>query len=318
MLGDPVLWSGLALGVGILLGIHLGPALAPTWYPRVLRAWGRKRNVRIDFVLDPGRRLREGPEIEVVLGQLYVRQLSSIGIGVVALSLSSLLLLHGPHLSESTANSLAVAGLPLLATGCAAILLRGFLDAYRPDGGSPRPAGAEDYVWPVTRAVAWVTAGASVLVPLGAGVLAAGPTYAGDKLFWEGLVAGPLAATGLVVALERWLRSLSDSAQPGDPMLYVWDCLRARAVQILLGFAFVNAVLGFTSARGALRGVALVGPDPSWLDQVTTICWLLQVLASLGFMLVVVQPLGTRLRGRLWPDVPATERIEFGRTIPIP
>jgi len=100
-------------------------------------------------------------------------------------------------------------------------------------------------------------------------------------------------------------------------MLYVWDCLRGLAVQILLIAAFCNAVLGFSRAQGALHGVALVGPEPAWLDSVSTVCGLLQGLASLGFVLVVVQPLAPRLRARLWPGVPPQERIEFGRPLPI-
>jgi len=307
----------LAGAVGFVVLIHLGPFLEPSWYARVLRSWGRKRNVRVDFVLGAGRRLREGPEVEVALGRLYVRQLSVIGIGAAAIALSSLLLNHGPHLSESTANSLAVAGIPLVASVVAVVLLHGFMGAYRTDGGRVRTAGAEDYVWPATRAVAWVTAAASMLVPIGAAALAAGPSYAADKVFWEGLIAGPLAAAGLVVAIERWLRAVTDQADAGDPMLYVWDCLRGLAVQILLIAAFCNAVLGFSRAQGALHGVALVGPEPAWLDSVSTVCGLLQGLASLGFVLVVVQPLAPRLRARLWPGVPPQERIEFGRPLPI-
>ena len=317
MLGGYLLGFALVVGIGGWIGVHLGPSLAPTWYPRVLRAWGRKRSVRVEFVLGPGLRLREGPEVEVALGRLYVRQLSAIFVGSAATGLTYLLLFNGPHLSESTANSLAVAGIPLLATVVAVLHLHGFTEPYQAGGGRPRVTRAEDYVWPVTRAVAWVTAGASVLVPVGAAVLAAGPAYDADKVFWEGLVAGPLAATALVVIVERWLRGITDVAEPGDPTLYVWDCLRTRAVQILLAFALGNAAIGFNRALGGLSGVALVGPDPAWLDRVSALCWLLQGLATVGFVLVIVQPVAPRLRARLWPALPPTEPIEFGQALPI-
>jgi hypothetical protein len=98
-MGQFLLWVIFLGGVGALIGIHLGPVSGPTWYPRVLRTWGRKRGVRVDFVLGPGRRLREGPEVEVALGRLYVQQLSAIFVGSAGLGLAFLLLFRGPHLS---------------------------------------------------------------------------------------------------------------------------------------------------------------------------------------------------------------------------
>jgi hypothetical protein len=318
VLRDYLLAIAFVLGVSAWIGIHLGPAVAPTWYPRVLRAWGRRRNVRVEFVLGPGFRLREGPEVEVALGRLYVRLLSAIFVACACLGLTGLLLFHGPHLSQSTANSVAVAGLPLLATVVAVLLLHGFFEPYRAPGGQPRVARTEDYVWPATRAVAWVAAGAGVLVPVVFAVLAAGPTYDAGKVFWEGLVCGPLAGSALVVAVERWLRHITDEADVTDPTLYVWDCLRTRAVQILLAVALGNLALGFNSALGGLNGVALVGPDPDWLDLSSTVCWVLQLLASVGCLMAIVQPVAPRLRARLWPGLPPTEPIEFGQALPIP
>src|SRR5262245_36495019 len=175
----------------------------PTWYPRQLRRWGRRRQVRVDFVLGPNRRLREGPEVEVALGELYVRLLQTVFVGCIAVPVSLLLLIHGPHLSQSTVNSWAVAGLPVAATVFAIVQLQELLQPYRTAQGSPRPAGTEDYAWPVVRALAWLLAGAGLLVPVLAGVLAMGPSYDADKVFWEGVVGHPLSGLA-VVALVEW------------------------------------------------------------------------------------------------------------------
>ena len=318
MLLDYLLGFCVALGIGGWIGVHLGPMTGPAWYARSLRVWGRKRSVGVDFVLGPGRRLREGAAVEAALGRLYVQQLSAVFVVSAGFALSILLLFHGPHLSESTANSLAVAGSPLVATLVAVLYLKGFTEPYRTEGGEPRVATVEDYVWPGTRALAWVVAGASALVPVGAGLLAAGPAYDADKVFWEGLVAGPLACTALVVALERWLQTVADSAEPGDPTLYVWDSFRARAVKLLLAVALANGAVGFNRAIGGLNGVAVVGSRPGWVDDVCVLAYLLQLLATTGFLLVLVQPSASRLRARLWPTLAATERIEFGTALPIP
>jgi hypothetical protein len=304
--------------VGGWIGIHLGPLTGPTWYPRVLRSWGRRRSVRVEFVLGQERRLREGPEIEVALGRLYVQQISALFVGTGGFGLAYLLLLHGPHLSESSANSLAVAGVPLLATGAGLLLLQGFTDPYLVGDGQPRVAHAEDYLWPAVRAIAWLTVGASVVLPIAFAVLAAGPSYDASKVFWEGLVAAPLAGLAAVAVVESRLWQVTDVARPDDPTLYVWDCLRARAAQILLAFALGNAAIGFNRGLGGLNGVALQSPDPGWLERASALCWLLQLLASLGFLLVVLQPVAPRLRARLWPTLPPTEPIEFGRPLPIP
>jgi hypothetical protein len=308
----------VCFSVGVQVGMLIWPALAPTWYPRVLRAWGRRRGVRVDFVLGPGLRLREGPEVEAALGRLYVRLVISGSVGLGAFGLSMLLLLHGPHLSESTANSWVVAGLPTAATVFALFRLQGFTDPYRTEGGRTREATVEDYVWPAVRVAAWFAAGAAALVPVAFGVLAAGPSYDADKVFWEGVVGHPLTGVLVVVLTERWLHRITDVAEPDDPTLYVWDCLRTRAVQLLYVFAFMNLVLGFSTAGAVLNGVAQVGPEPAWLDRASALCWLLQLIATLGVILVFVQPVAARLRARLWPGLPPAEPIEFGRALPIP
>jgi hypothetical protein len=77
---------------------------------------GSRRAVRVEFVLDGNLRLREGPQVETALGGLYERLLMVAFAGCGALGLSYLLLAFGPHLSTSTANSWAVAGLPMAAT----------------------------------------------------------------------------------------------------------------------------------------------------------------------------------------------------------
>jgi hypothetical protein len=311
-------WLLIVLGVGGSIGMLLGPATGPTWYPRTLRRWGHSRGVRVEFVLDRGLRLREGPEVEVALGRLVVRQYSAILVAGSCFGLSTLALLNGPRLSESTANSIVVAGLPLVATLVAVHLLRNFVAPYRTAGGRSRPTAAEDFVWPVTRALIWCTAAAAVLVPVAAAILAAGPSYDAGKVWWEGLIGQPLAGAVLVIALEGWLTQCTDVADETDPTLYVWDCLRARAVKVLLGVALINLVLGFQSARGGLNGVALVGAEPTWLDHATAICWLLQVLATAAVFLLLLQPTGRRLRERLWPTLPPTQPIEFGTALPIP
>lgn len=308
----------VCLGVGVPLGALMGPALRPTWYARVLRGWGRRRAVRVDFVLGPGLRLREGPQVEAALGRLYVRLLVSGSVGVGAYGLSMLLLLHGPHLSVSTANSWAVAGLPTGATVFALFRLQGFTEPYRTEGGRDRETGVEDYVWPAVRVAAWLAAGAAVLVPVAFGVLAAGPSYDADLVFWEGVVCHPLAGVVVVVLTERWLHRIVDVAQPDDPTLYVWDCLRTRAVQLLYAFAFMNLILAFSTSGGVLNGVAQVGPEPAWLGRASGLCWVLQLVATLGLILVFVQPVAVRLRARLWPGLPPAEPIEFGRALPIP
>jgi hypothetical protein len=318
VLSDYLLWFGVVAGISGWVGIHLGPMTGAAWYARSLRAWGRRRSVGVDFVLGAGRRLREGPEVEAALGRLYVHQLSAVLVVCAGFSLSFVLLFHGPHLSESTANSLAVAGSPLIATLIAVLYLKEFTEPYRTDGGELRVVTFEDYVWPVTRAVAWVVAGASASVPVGAALLAAGPAYDADRVFWEGLLAGPLACTVLVVALERWLWRIADEAEPGDPTLYVWDSFRARAAKWLLAVALASGAVGFNRAIGGLNGVAVIGSGPAWADEVTVVCYLFQVLATLGFLLVLAQPLASRLRARLWPTLTATERIEFGKALPIP
>jgi hypothetical protein len=318
VLRDDLLLVGVVLGLGGWVGVNLGPATGPSWYARALRAWGRRRSVGVDFVLGPGRRLREGPEVEAALGRLYVRQLSATFVALAGFSLSLVLLLHGPHLSESTPNSLAVAGSPLLGTLVAVLYVHGFTEPYRTEGGEERVATVEDYVWPVTRAVAWVVAGASAVVPVGAVLLAVGPAYDAGKVFWEGLVAGPLACTALVVALEHWLGRVTDAAEPGDPTLYVWDAFRARAAKLLLAAALGNGAVGFNRAIGGLNGVAVVGSGRAWVDEVSVVCYLLQVLATVGFLLVLVQPLAPRLRARLWPTLTGAARVEFGRALPIP
>ena len=67
-----------------------------------------------------------------------------------------------------------------------------------------------------------------------------------------------------------------------------------------------------------LNGVALAGPEPSWLTRASALCWLLQLIATLGVILVFAQPVAARLRARLWPGLAPTEPIEFGRALPIP
>ena len=269
-------------------------------------------------MFDTRSRLREGPEVEVALGRLYVRQSTTMFIGLACIGLSYLLLFHGPHLSVSTANSLAVAGLPILASVVAAAQLRGFARAYRTPAGRPRQALIEDYVWPVTRALAWGLAFAGLLVPVGATLLAAGPSYDAGKVWWEELIAGPLTGVALIVAIEVWVRRTTDEAEPDDSTLYVWDCMRTRAIQFLYAFAFVDLALSFDSALGGLNGVARTGPEPAWLDRASSACWLLEVTALGALVLLAVQPLAPRLRARLWPALPQTDRIEFGRALPIP
>lgn len=274
--------------------------------------------MRVDFVLGPGLRLREGPEVEAALGRLYVRLFIGGSVGLGALGLSMLLLLHGPHLSESTATSWAVAGLPTGATVFALLRLRGFTDPYRTEGGRSREATVEDYAWPAVRVAAWLAAGAAALVPVAFGVLAAGPSYDADKVFWEGIVGHPVTGAVVVVLIERWVHRITDVAERDDPTLYVWDCLRTRAVLLLFAFAFMNLVLAFNTAGAGLNGVAQVGPEPAWLDRASALCWLLQLIATLGLILVFAQPVAARLRARLWPGLPPAEPIEFGRALPIP
>ncbi len=318
MHGDTPMTAALVGGLVLTVSFLLGPAVSPTWYARALHGWGAKRQVRVEFVLDERRRLREGPRVETALGRLYVRQTVTVFVGLACLGASGLLLNHGPHLSTSTANSLAVAGLPVLASVMAALQLREFLAPYRTEGGSARPVAPEDYLWPGTRAVVWLVAGAGLLVPLLALVLAAGSTYDGGRIWWEGVAGLPLAGVALVVVAERGLHALTDEAAGDDPTLYVWDCLRTRAAQLLLGFGLVDLVLAFDAARTGLGGVALTGAAPGWLGAASVTCWLLQLLSSCGVLLLLAQPLGPRLRERLWPGVPREERIEFGRALPIP
>jgi hypothetical protein len=268
-------------------------------------------------VLDVRLRLREGPQVEAALGGLYVRLLMVLFAGCLAIGLSYLLLAYGPHLSTSTANSWAVAGLPMAAAVFALFELKGFTDSYRTSAGQPRVARAEDYVWPAIRAVTWLMAAASLAIPVAFALLAAGPSYDAQKLFWEGLVGHPVAGVLVLVLAEWWLLSMADLAEPDDPTLYVWDCLRTRAVQLLYGFALVNLWLAFETARSGLSGVAQVGPEPDWLERASALCWLLQLVGWLGLVLVIVQPLAPRLRARLWPGLTADEPIEFGRALPI-
>jgi len=315
--GDYLLRSLVLLGATALIGLSLTPAMAPTWYPRTLQVWGRTRGVRVEFVLGPGLRLREGHDVEVALGRLYVRLLSVVCVALALFASSYLLVLHGPRLSTSTTNSVAVAGLPLMATLIAVVRLNGFTQSYRTADGHPRGVGVEDYVWPAVRAVTWVSAGAGVLVPVAFALLAAGSTYDADKLFWEGLTSGPLAGAVLVLTLEHWLGRITDVADDTDPTLYVWDCMRAWAVKILLMIALADLALGFNRAIGGLNGVALVGLDPPWLARASVACWLLQGLATLGMVMVAVQP-AARLRARLWPRLSPGQPIEFGTAIPIP
>lgn len=314
---DYVSWFLVCLGTGALIGLSIGPRIRSDWYPRVLRRWGSRRAVRVEFVLDGRLRLREGSHVETALGGLYVRLLRVLFAGCGAFGLSYLLLAQGPHLSTSTANSWAVAGLPMAATVYALFQLKGFTDCYRTSAGGSRVAGAEDYVWPVVRALTWLVAAASLVIPVAFAVLAAGPSYDAQKLFWEGIVGHPVAGVLVVVLTERWLRRVEDVAEPDDPTLYVWDCLRTRAVQLLYGFALVNLWLGFETARSGLSGVAQLGPEPDWLPQASALCWLLQLAGWCGFVLVLVQPVAPRLRARLWPGLTADEPIEFGRALPI-
>src|SRR5689334_19891558 len=123
--------ASLVVGLALTAAFLLGPAVSPTWYARALHGWGAKRQVRVEFVLGPEHRLREGPAVERALGRLYVRQTVTVFIGLACLGASGLLLSHGPVLSQSTANSLAVAGLPVLASAVAAVQLREFLAPYR-------------------------------------------------------------------------------------------------------------------------------------------------------------------------------------------
>jgi hypothetical protein len=306
----------VGLSAGGLLIVWAGPDLHPTWYARVLRTWGRRRGVAVDFVLDPGRRLREGPEIEKALGRLWVRQASAIFVTVGAFGVMFLSLFYGPRLSQSTANSVVVAGVPLVATALAALLLRGFTEPYRTVDGEPRATGAEDYVWPAVRALSWVSAGVAVLVPPLFLVLAAGPAYDGGKLFWEGLVALPLTGVVLVVAVERWLGGVTDVADRTDTALYVWDCLRGRSAKILLALAFANLALGFEFALGGLQGVARVGPPVGMFDQLSLALRLMGLMTTVGLLVVLLQPLAPRLRKRLWPALVRTGRVEFRASLP--
>ena len=305
--------------LGVCGGVVLtfGQLVGRTWYPRVLEQWGRRPSVRIRFVVLPGRELREGPAVAEALGRLYVRQIQTIFVGCACIGVSRLLILHGPHLSQSTANSWAVAAFAVAGPLVAVLMLREFTRPYRGAHGGPRAVTAEDYVWPVVRAMAWFAASAAVLMPIMFVVLAAGTSYDADKVFWEGVTLTPLCGAAVVLVAERRLRGITDLAEPDDATLYVWDCLRGRAARLLFGFAFGALVIAFNTAVAVLNGVSQVGAEPAWLARVSTLCWLLEVLSSIGLLLAIL-PMPPRFRLRLWSTLPPTESVEFGRALPIP
>jgi hypothetical protein len=288
-----------------------------TWYPITLERWGRRRTVGVRFVVLRGRGLREGQDVAEALGRLYVRQLQTFLVACTCFGASFLFSLHGPHLSQSTANSWAVAGFEVAGPLIALLMLREYTQPYRTARGRPRAATAEDYVWPIVRGLAWFATGAAVLVPVMFVVLAAGPSYDWDKVFWEGVTLTPLTGAAVVLVAERRLRTITDHAEADDTTLYVWDCLRARAAKLLFGFAFVTLTIAFNTSIEVLYGVSQIGAEPAWLGRVTTVCWLLQLLSTVGVLLVLV-PSTPRFRSRLWPTLPPAEPIEFGRVLPIP
>lgn len=292
------------------------PMFAPTWYPRQLQRWGRYRAVGVTFSLLPGLRLREGPEVEVALGQLVMRQTQALYVVVICWLLSDVSVRHGPRLSQSTVNSWAVAGFMVAAALAAALMLRGYLAPYRTEGGSPRPVQAEDYLWPVARACVWCVAAGALLVPVGAVVLARGSSYDAGKVWWEGLVGMPVAGIALVVATELWLRRCADVAERHDPTLLVWDLLRGYAVRLLLATALLVLVEGFQAASAGLRGVALMSGQPP--HGTVAFCRVLMLLGAGTLVMLVVQGTGRRVRRRLWSQLTPGERVEFGTALPIP
>ena len=292
------------------------PAFAPTWYPRQLERWGRYRPVGITFTLLPGLRLREGSEVEVALGRLVVRQSQALCLAVVCWSLSGVAVRHGPRLSQSTVNSWTVAGFMVTAALVAALMLRGYLEPYRTEAGSPRPVHGEDYLLPVARASVWCVAAGALLVPVGAVVLARGSSYDGTLVWWEGLVGMPLAGIALVVAVELWLRGGTDHAERNDPTLLVWDLLRGYAVRILLAVAVVVMLEGFQAAAEVLWGVALTSGHPP--HGAVAFCRAMMVLSLVALGTLLFQGTGRRTRRRLWPQLAPGERVEFGTALPIP
>jgi hypothetical protein len=53
-------------------------------------------------------------------------------------------------------------------------------------------------------------------------------------------------------------------------------------------------------------------------DQLSIAFWLMGLTATVGFFVVLLQPLAPRLRQRLWPGMTRNERVEFGAPLPIP
>ena len=299
-------------------GMLVASNILPTWYPRALRGWGRYPWVRVDFVLGPWLRLREGDQVQQALGRMFVRQELAALVPLGCVSASMLVLLVGPRLSTSVLTSVTVAGLVVAAPAVTALMLRDFLSPYRSTSATTsRPARMEDYLVPPVRALVWVVAGSALVIPVTAVLLAAGPSYDASKVFWEGLVAVPLACVAIVVLTERWLRGCDDASTEGDPTLYVWDCLRAQAVRVILGVTMFGVAYAWGSALGSLAGAALLDrhPAPSWLSHCLGAAWLMGLISTLTAVAVVFGVDSRWMRRRLWPALGRKERVEFGVTM---
>lgn len=278
--------------------------------PQVLRWFGRR--VGVAFTFDERGRLAAGVEAERLVIAMIWRVARANSVFVAGLGIGYLLLLHGPPLSRSTVESVAVASAICASIIGPYLLVRPFFGGFGArETGASRTAGLEDYLGPVRRVLGWLAALSALVIPLSAAALAEGAVYDGSKIFWEGLVGIPLTAAGVLVALEVQLRRVRDSTVDGAS-LYLWDGLRARSVRLVTAVATTGIGIAWQMAYGGLNGVALERSSRHvWVGGASTIAWTLSLVFMItGIVLLLTPPL--RFRRGLWPSLGSEDLVRWG------
>jgi hypothetical protein len=299
---DSVLWVILLVGAVLML-----PPIFPS--AAVLHRFGRSAG--IDFAYSEGGRLTAGPQAEAVLTGLVWRPTRAVGCFLVFVALETLLMRHGPYLSQSTVKSMVVAAVASAAILGPYLVLRQFLQPVSLNQpGTLRPGvSVEDYLSPPRRVVPWL-AGATVLaVPVGAVALSMTEAYDGYKIYWEGLVALPLVSAGVLLAAE--LELLGNRDKVTDPaLIYLWDALRGRSLRMITAVGVYGVSLSWEIAAGGVLGVARIQPFPAALP-IYAVAVALAIVFKVGAFVLLLLPVG-RFRGRLWPGIAPGTKLLWG------
>ncbi len=285
------------------------PQLLPA--AAVLHRFGRSAG--IDFGYSDEGRLTAGPQAEAVLSRLVWRPTRAVGCFLVFFTLETLLMRHGPFLSQSDTKSMVVAAVVSAGILGPYLVLRQFLQPVSGNQpGSLRPGvSVEDYLSPPRRVVTWLAAASVLAVPAGAVVLSMTEAYDGYKIYWEGLVALPLVSAGVLLAAELETRGVRDKVTD-YALVYLWDALRGRALRVITAIGVYGVSLSWGMAAGGVLGVARIQPFPA-SPYLYAVAAALGILLKLTALVLLLMPVG-RFRGRLWPGLAPGTRLRWRAT----